>query len=117
MKEETTESRGAEPDEHISLYLRTLKDKNPALRSCAARELGRTGSQTVLDPLLRALEDEDCWVRQHVVEALGRIKDPRAIPYLESLLTDKASSPWSNRTIAEVAKEAIKMIRGGGKAA
>jgi len=115
-----TEHRGLDGTAHeekFSLYVKTLKDTNPALRCCAAQVLGRACDEEALEPLIQALEDEDSWVRKHVVEALGRIRNAKAIPYLEKLVDDNEKPVWCDRTIGEVAREAIELITRKNRAA
>ena len=99
-----------EPDASILLYLETLKSENSSLRSCAAQVLGRTGRMDVIEPLLQALDDEDSWVRKHVMEALGRLGAGKAIPHLEKMVHMKEKPAWSHMTLGECALEAIRTI-------
>jgi HEAT repeat protein len=56
----------------------------PGERAYAARALGRIGDQAAVDGLIAALEDEHRAVRWLSAEALTRVGDSRAIPYLEA---------------------------------
>ena len=111
MNHRNTGFDGTNHDEKLTLYLNTLKDKNPALRCCAAQFLGRTRSEKALESLIRALGDEDLWVRKNVIEALGRIQNEKALPYLEKLKNDNTRSIWSYKTLGEVARESIEKIK------
>jgi HEAT repeat protein len=72
-------------------------------RAMAAERLGKIGSARAVFPLLltvRDVKDEDADVRGAALRALGRIRDPGAIPELiEALGTPEASLP---QRIAEI---------------
>ena len=72
-------------------------------RAMAAERLGKIGSARAVFPLLltlRDVKDEDADVRGAALRALGRIRDPAAIPELiEALGTPEASLP---QRIAEI---------------
>ncbi|MHC1588990.1 MAG: HEAT repeat domain-containing protein, partial [Methermicoccaceae archaeon] len=48
------------------------------VRMTAAESLGEIKDPRAVDPLIRALRDEDSGVRWSAAAALGEIKDPRA---------------------------------------
>lgn len=72
-------------------------------RAMAAERLGRIGSPRAIFPLIRTIrdaKDEDDDVRGAALRALGRIRDPAAIPELiEALGTPEAALP---QRIAEI---------------
>ncbi len=61
------------------------------LRDVAARALGRLGPPA-LEALTAALEDEDKWVRQAAVRALGQMGNPQAADALIAVLD--SDEPW-----------------------
>ena len=65
--------------------------------------------RAALNPLVAALEMEDQAVRGQVCRVLGRLGYAQAVPYLEKVLLDPASS---EATLA-AAEEAIRTIRSG----
>ncbi len=68
---------------------RVLADGADVHRCSAAKALGSIGDPEAVEPLIAALLDEDEDVRVDAVEALSRIKDPRAGKgLLENLLGD-----------------------------
>jgi HEAT repeat protein len=86
-------------------------------RAVAAERLGRIGSAGAVSPLLEILRDvknEDEDVRGPALRALGRIRDPRAVPELiRALGSPEASLP---PRIAEIlvlfGKEAVEPLIG-----
>lgn len=84
------DKRGVDP------LIAALKDPDGNVRCCAALALGRIGDQRAAPPLIEALGHDDTRKRSgfrwQVEEALGYLKDPRAIePLLEVLLAGKDS--------------------------
>jgi HEAT repeat protein len=64
-----------------------LSDRDAAVRQDAAKALGGIGNARALEPLSAALQDLE--VRPFAVEALGKIKDVRAVPTLIDIVTGK----------------------------
>ncbi|HKA24223.1 MAG TPA: HEAT repeat domain-containing protein [Candidatus Eisenbacteria bacterium] len=69
---------------------RLRSDQDPPVRAEAAFALGQIGSRQAYDVLRWACEDEkaDVSVRAAVVEALGKLGDPRGIPVVMRALAD-----------------------------
>jgi HEAT repeat protein len=63
-----------------------LDHYDPVIRAATARVLGRLGERGAGDRLLAALDDSSEIVRQFAVEALGRIREDRALPRLRDLI-------------------------------
>jgi HEAT repeat protein len=59
-----------------------------------------------VEPLIGALKDQDATVRGNAAEALGRIKDPRAVEALAAALTDKS------KNVRKKAARALTLIAG-----
>jgi len=57
-----------------------------------------------VDPLIKALEDPDSYVRRQVADALGNIGDPKAIEFLNKALNDP------NTYVCQGAADALKKI-------
>jgi HEAT repeat protein len=64
-----------------------LHDRDMAVRQDAAKALGGIGSSGALEALTAATRDRD--VRSFAVEALGKLKDPRAVGTLIDVVTGK----------------------------
>ncbi len=60
--------------------LQKLKFRNPETRRRAVDKLAAQGTEEAVQHLLSALQDDDAVVRLAVVQALGRIKERRALP-------------------------------------
>ena len=65
----------------------TLNDREPNVRSSAAEALGRLRAREAVPQLLGLLNDDE-WVVFSVIEALGQIADPAALPALMAVLKD-----------------------------
>jgi HEAT repeat protein len=65
-----------------------LKFKNPETRRQAASKLAAEGTDEAVDDLVEALLDDDAGVRLVVVQALGRIKEPRTLGPLVQAMRD-----------------------------
>ena len=67
-----------------------LQHEDKDMRILSANTLGRMRAREVVPMLLDALDDDNTNVVYNVVECLGDIGDPRAVPRLMVLLTDHA---------------------------
>jgi HEAT repeat protein len=83
------------PDDTVVYDL--LHDKDPLIRTGAARILGLTGKPEEIEALVEATKDPDQDVRRSAVAALGSIKDPRTVEPLIAALKD---SYWFARSEA-----------------
>ncbi len=59
-----------------------LHDTDPLVRQAACHVVGLWRDADALDALVRCLSDDSFAVRRASAEALGRLHDPRAVPYL-----------------------------------
>ncbi|GMV51363.1 HEAT repeat domain-containing protein [Nitrospirales bacterium NOB] len=91
------------------LFLTTLKralgDKQHRVRGMAASHLGVIGDESVVPPLLKALEDDHAYVRASAALGLGRL---RASAAKEKLLY--ASKEDWDQTVRSRAREALERI-------
>ena len=70
-----------------------LASNDPAMRIAAAREmLQRSGTAALIDVTAVAVRDADANVRVEVVEAIGALKDPAALPALEQAFVDPSDT-------------------------
>jgi len=76
----------------VPFLIDELKNTDPDIVLIAINTLGKTGEQQAVQPLIDLLHNDlpDA-VRMSVVKALGRLKDPRAVPVLMDRLTDRVS--------------------------
>jgi len=72
----------------VEELIQELKDGNWEVHKSAAIALGEIGKEAV-EPLIKALGDEDAWVRWRAASVLGEIKDKRAVEPLIKALGDK----------------------------
>lgn len=92
----------------VEALLDVFRDKNRASleRGAAAVALARQGCSQIFDELLESLHDGNVGVRSAAAQALGELRDVRAVgPLIERLLHDK----WDTRVNAA---EALGMIGG-----
>jgi len=85
-----------------------LRDKNDDVRGAAGGALMRMGDAAI-EPLIAATKDADRNVRLYAAGALKYIGNPRAIEALQDLAR---SGDDVERSVAEDAIEAIRMVRG-----
>lgn len=71
----------------IPPLITTLQDRDPNVRGSAAEGLGHLRAREAVPQLLGLLDDNE-WVVFTVIEALGYIADPAALPALMALLKD-----------------------------
>ncbi len=74
-----------------------LDDPNPLIRKEAIISLGKIGDQRTVEPLLQRLGREES-MDEYIIEALGRLKNPRAVEPLIGFL----SSPSKNLRISAI---------------
>jgi HEAT repeat protein len=90
--------------EKLSFFIDMLRSENVGWRWKAAEALARLGDLQAVDPLIRALDDEDWRVRQKAAWALGYLGDPRAIIPLRRAYRDEREG------VKEIIMEALTMI-------
>lgn len=74
------------PTPDIEGAIGLLSSPDPQLRQFVAYLLGQAADSRAIEPLIDALQDEHVGVRGAAANALGKIGDPAAIPYLLPLL-------------------------------
>lgn len=101
--------------------IRRLKSKNWIERWQAAYRLGELKSAAATEPLLEVLADPDRDVRKVVLEALGKIGDPRAITEIAKYLNDpdrdlrlSAVRAFGQMKDPKVAQHLIQLLRDLG---
>ncbi len=71
----------------VPALIAALRDENPNVRSSSANSLGMMGDHEAIVPLINSLKDEkDEWVIFSIIEALGKVGDPRIIEHLTPFL-------------------------------
>jgi HEAT repeat protein len=81
--------------------LRLLSGSESAeARAGAAKVLGRVGGAAAVEPLSAALRNPDEEVSRAAAEALGQLKDPRALEPLARTLDDAAAPAWLRYDVA-----------------
>jgi len=91
----------------VNELIQSLSDKDSIVRECAARALGRTGDQSVVPPLLHAIQTEESGpTKAKMLVALGEIGGSTAKDALFAMLKDEPSD-WTFRWV-------IKALDNGG---
>lgn len=75
-------------DNNVEEWIEALKNGSWSVRSAAAWNLGISGDQRAIKPLIGLLEDECARVRHNVAWALSRLSDQTAVPALIKALKD-----------------------------
>ena len=97
------------PEFTVPVLIETLKDQDPAMRSYAAKSLGKFGPEArdAVPNLTEALKDQDRNVRIGAAYALAQIgpEAKKAIPALKQALKD------SDPKVREGAAQALKQLQ------
>jgi HEAT repeat protein len=95
----------------VQFFFSALDDPDPGVRWRAASALGDTarGYAAVVEGLIGLLGDVDANVRAHAAEALGKLRDPRALPRLRELLSDAEQTRFLGR-VSDVAWVAVHKL-------
>lgn len=76
----------------------------------AIEALGKIGDVSAYNTLVHLLETGDEKLRWVCAEALGNLKDSRAIPHLQTCLSDERGPLWEEKRICDVAFIALETI-------
>jgi HEAT repeat protein len=83
---------------------------NEKLSVAAATALGILGEPRAVNLLIPLLDHPDSMLRGIVAKALGRIKDPRALPALRHASETDHEYYVTRARVSDLAKEAIALI-------
>lgn len=87
------------------------RDEHDRLRAHAAEALGNQGDRSVVEPLLSVLKEPSSEIRFWSAFALGRLRDPRALPDLEHLAQTDHRFVEGWWEVSREAESAIEEIR------
>jgi HEAT repeat protein len=76
----------------VEVLGRCLQDESLEVQEAASQILAGIGDDRVFEPLVEALGSPDWIVRMHAAKALGRMREPEAVPALVPLLQDKVKA-------------------------
>jgi HEAT repeat protein len=100
---ETTTLGGIKAHNAVASLIEALQDKDPQVRSFAARSLGYIDDQRAVEPLILTLRDEDMSVRGYAASALGKLKNKHAIrPLLTMLKERKQNYQFASEALQEI---------------
>ncbi|PKL11429.1 MAG: hypothetical protein CVV50_05720, partial [Spirochaetae bacterium HGW-Spirochaetae-6] len=91
----------------IQALLHSLKDENRYVRSTAAFTLSEQKNPDFLDDFIRLLKDPVDDIRARAVDALGKLKNPKALVPLKELLGQEG-----NQAILNALRKALVEITG-----
>jgi len=75
-------------------FITLTRDPDENLRRCAVEFFNKVIDPAAYDALIERLEDEDWWVREKAIRALGKLKNEQAIAPLLNKLDDREVA-WS----------------------
>ena len=75
-------------------FISLTRDPDENLRRCAVEFFNKVIDPAAYDALVERLEDEDWWVREKAIRALGKLKDEQAVAPLINMLDDREVA-WS----------------------
>ena len=73
--------------EVTAAFADALRDPESYVRLAAIRYLAKKGDESVIDPLVLALDDEDSWNRRQVIEVLGELGGRRTAEALSDVVS------------------------------
>jgi HEAT repeat protein len=100
---------------------RLRQEPDPEVASCLIQALSVLGGREAVPVLIDMTRHADGYVRYDAVRALGKLRDPRAIPALEALLSDPTQPFRRNedgvefkikQSVADVAAATLRQIQG-----
>jgi HEAT repeat protein len=92
---------------YVEFYKHQLKADEPRKRFHASLRLGQIGSPRVVPFLVQALDDENSYVRQGVVQALGMIRGPKAVRALVEQIPQYRMVSYHHRISGQVLKQSL----------
>ncbi len=102
---------GTPTPELLSLMVSLANDQDDTVRRAALTVVANHGEQEQVPLLIKGLNESDAAVRTTVAKGLGRIKDPRAIQPLVSLLaTGQTDEPFYRPNRESAAADALVRI-------
>lgn len=99
---QSEEIRALGPNHIASRILPLITDEQYGLRIAVLKVLGWLGANDspVVEAVFKALDDDNLSVRQHAIEAIGHLRDPRVVPRFIDLLSDMRQDPWTRKDVA-----------------
>lgn len=92
----------------LPIFAEALHSPNTWIRERSAQSIARIGGRDALDNLLPLLVDADPQIRATAVNALGVLKDERALPVLNELAANR-----DDREVSKLARQAIAEMQAG----
>ena len=90
----------------IAKLTKQLGDKDSNIRRSTAELLGLTADETAIDALIPVLMDENRFVRQEAVLALGKIGGSRAVEHLTQALNME-----KNEFVSDFIRKALEKLQ------
>ena len=90
----------------IAKLIKQLGDKDSSIRRSTAELLGLTADEAAIDALIPVLMDENRFVRQEAVLALGKIGGSRAVEHLTQALNME-----KNEFVSDFIRKALERLQ------
>ncbi|MDH3454789.1 MAG: HEAT repeat domain-containing protein, partial [Desulfuromonadales bacterium] len=87
-------------------FISLTRDPDENLRRCAVEFFNNVVDPLAFDALIERLEDEDWWVREKALRALGKLKDERAVSRIADLINDREMGRGVPEALAKIGGDA-----------
>lgn len=87
-------------------FISLTRDPDENLRRCAVEFFNNVVDPLAFDALIERLEDEDWWVREKALRALGKLKDQRAVTPIANLINDREMGRGVPEALAKIGGDA-----------
>ena len=96
----------------VNGFIGLTDDEDEGIRRCAVEFFIKVPRPEAFDALVKRLNDNDWWVRERTVAALGKLRDKRAVVHLAKLKADREVSGSVPHALAEIeGDEALHILR------
>ena len=87
-------------------FIALTRDPDENLRRCAVEFFNNVVDPLAFDALIERLADEDWWVREKALRALGKLKDQRAVTPIANMVEDREVGKGVPEVLAKIGGDA-----------